>query len=247
MMSHFDPDELLRSANPVDEARLFAPLESPSAQRLFEKITGVGYLPRPEPPYRRRWRVYVTSVVAAVAVSGGVAFALTYRQPTKRVNVECFSQPSLTGRGHVAVSDGRDPITVCREAWANGDVGFGQPSPSLVACVLRSGVAGVFPSADGTDDVCGRLGLSPMSVTSPQVPTSIPAVVVLRDRLVAAMTRSCLGLPQAEALVQTELRRAGLTGWTVTIITPFSLGRPCASLGVDDPGRRVILTIPKAP
>jgi hypothetical protein len=241
MTSPFDPDELLRSANPVDEARLLAPSESATARRLFEKITGVGYLPKPEPPYRRRWRVYATSIVAAIAVGGGVAYAVTYRQPTKRLDVECFSQPSLTGTATVVPSNGRDPITVCREVFTTGGVGSGEPTPNLEACVLASGAAGVFPAADGAGDVCRRLGLAAMAVPSPRVPAPFPAVAGLRDRLVAGMSGACLGLPQAEALVVTELRRARLTDWTVTVTTPFSPGRPCASPGFDEPGRRVLI------
>jgi hypothetical protein len=250
MTSVIDPDELLRSANPVDEARLLAPSESVAAQRLFEKITGVSYQPRPRLPHRRRWRVYVTSVAALVAVGGGVAFAVTYRQPTRRLNVECFAQPSLTGRALAMLSNGRDPVAVCRDAWRAKRVVRGRDNPpDLVACVIKSGVAGVFPTAGG-ENVCRRLGLTAIATTPPQVPTSIPAVVGLRDRVVADLQGSCLGGPQAQAIVQAELRRAGLTDWTVTIMSPVGADRPCASPGFDEPGRRVLIipsTTPSSP
>jgi hypothetical protein len=235
-MSPFDPDQLLRSANPVDETRLFAPSESAAAQRLFEKITGVGYLPRPEPPYRRRWRVYVTSVLAAVAVGGGVAYAVIALQPTKRADVGCYDQPSLTaGTKLVVSSGGPDAIAVCQAAWKAGRTG-GQPSPNLVACRLPSGGAGVFPAADSTDDVCRRLGLPALDRQAP-----ISAVVGLRDRLVPALQAACLSGSQAEALAHRELLRAGLQDWTVTITSPFTPARPCASPGFDESGRRVVI------
>jgi hypothetical protein len=246
--SPFDTDELLWSANPVDESRLFAPAESASAQRLFEKITGVAYQPAPRPPDRRRWRAYVTSVLAAVAIGGGVAYAVTYGQATKNLNVGCYAQASLQGVVSAVPSHGGDPVGVCRKAWIAGQVGPGGPPPSLVACVLPSGQAGVFPATGPADDVCGRLGLAPIggpAIGSP--PTSVPAVFALRDRVVAALQHSCLGGPQAVDLVQTELRRAGLTGWTVTIATPFTPARPCASPAFDEPGQRVLIVpIPPA-
>jgi hypothetical protein len=242
----FDSDELLRSANPVDETMLFAPGESASAQRLFEKITGIAYEPALPPPHRRRWRAYVTSVVAAVVIGGGVAYAVTY-QPTKKLDVGCYAQASLQGRVSAIPSHGGDPVGTCRNAWIAGQVGPGDPPPNLVACVLRPGHAGVFPAAGQADDVCRRLGLAPVDGPSPLVSTSVPAIFALRDRVVAALQRSCLSGRQAEDVVHSELRRAGLTGWTVTITTPFTPARPCASPGFDEPGRRVLIVPIPAP
>jgi hypothetical protein len=253
-MTTIDPDELLRSANPVDEARLLAPSESAAAQRLFEKITGVGYAPRPPLPQRRRWRVYLTSVAAAIAVGSGVAYAVTYRQPTKRLDVDCFAQASLTGRSAGLPSDGRDPVAVCRDAWLAGRVvPGGHTAPDLVGCILSTGIAGVFPEFPITgnpgaavDDVCHRLGLAAMAVAPATAPPSIPAVIGLRDRLVLAFKGKCLDATQAQAIVQRELRRAGLAGWTVMATTPLSPDRPCASLGFDEPARMVLI-IPNTP
>jgi hypothetical protein len=239
--SLFDSDELLRSANPVDEAMLSAPSESASAQRLFEKITGISYQPAGLPPHRHRWRAYVTSMVAAVAIGGGVAYAVTYRQPTKRLNVGCYAQASRQGRIVAVPSHGNDPVAACRNAWTAGQIGPGGPPPSLVACILPSGQAGVFPAAAADDDVCGRLGLAPVGGPSPLGSTSVPAVFAMRDRVVAALQRSCLSGQQAVDLVESELRRAGLSGWTVTTTTPFTPGRPCASPGFDEPGQRVLI------
>jgi hypothetical protein len=234
--SLFDPEQLLRSANPVDEARLLTPTDSAAAQRLFEKITGVAY----QPVYRRRWRVYVTSIVAAIAVGSGVAYAII-RQPTKKLYVSCYAQASLQGVASNVPSAAGDPVATCRNAWIARRVGQGGPPPNLVACILRSGATGVFPAASSTDDVCQRLGLVAVARPSPGAPTSVPAVFAVRDRVTAALLGTCVGGRQAKDLVENELRRAGLTDWTVIITTPFTPARPCASPGFDEPGRRILI------
>jgi hypothetical protein len=248
MTTPIDADQLLRSANPVDVGGLVEPSESVAAQRLFERITGVAYLPAPAQAHRHRWRrsrLYLASAVAAVSVGGGVAYAMIYRQPAKRLDVACYLQARLAGSVSVVAWESGDPVAVCRAAWAAGRVGPGEPPNDLVACVLASGSAAVFPAAGPTDDVCGRLGLARVGAHSPPVNHSVVAVAGMRDRVVAAMSASCLSASQAQAVVHDELRRAGLD-WSVTITSPFTPARPCASPGFDEPGRTVMI-IPTTP
>jgi len=252
MTTPIDADQLLRSANPVDEAGLAGPSESVAAQRLFERITGVAYLPSPvtapSRAHRFRWRrsrLYLASAVAALSVGGGVAYAVIYRQPAKRLDVACHLQARLGGPVSVVASQSGDAVAACRAAWAAGRVGPGEPPNDLVACVLASGSAAVFPAADPTDDVCDRLGLARVDSRSQPVNHSVAALAALRDRVVAAMSASCLSASQAQSVVHDELRRAGLD-WSVTITAPFTPARPCASPGFDEPSRTVMI-IPTTP
>lgn len=62
-----------------------------------------------------------------------------------------------------------DPVTACADPWRQGLLSYGVktpvaeelsptalPVPQLTACVLESGIAGVFPADRG---ICARLGL----------------------------------------------------------------------------------------
>ncbi len=147
-------------------------------------------------------------------------------------------------------ADGRAPVEVCADAWRSGAFGE-RPAPILQACLLPSGVAGVFPAAQG-EDVCAKLGLPRLAEPDPNGDDkrflAFKAAAVERFS-----SRSCLDRQQATAIVQDELSRAGLQGWT-TEIGPgvrgegFSPDRPCASLAFNQPDRRVVLVpTPVAP
>jgi hypothetical protein len=109
--------------------------------------------------------------------------------------------------------------------------------------VLRTGPIGVFPAARPDDDLCRRLGLSSFAAPTSGVapPTPADPLVAMRDTVVAALRRSCVNGADAQALVRQALDRAGLRDWTVSVTTPFTPDRPCASPGFDEPGRRVLI------
>ena len=233
-----DPLELLRAANPVDEERLPTPARSATAAVLYEKITGTPYA-TPRAPTRtpRRWRLYVGSLVAVGAIGGGAAWAIAAHQPDKVLTVACYQHADLSAASVVA-SDGRDPVAVCADAWRDGKVGPVPPT-ALVACVLTGGTAGVFPADAPTDAVCARLGLSP--ATPPATTNQGMALAALRSVLANQFRSACVPVDDARDLATRELVDRQLTGWTVTITNPATPERPCASLGIDEPGHRVLL------
>ena len=132
---------------------------------------------------------------------------------------------------------GRDPIAVCAEAWRAGKVGP-TPPPALVACVLPSGTVGVFPADTPTNEVCAGLGLAPAAPNDPAGPTTLAA---LRSTLTDRFRAACVSLDEARAIALNELTRYRLTGWTVTISSGATPERRCASLGIDEPGHRILL------
>ena len=128
------------------------------------------------PSLRRRRRVPRVAVLAGVvSVSVAVAaYALVTRPSSKPQNVACFAAADLTAKTAVVGVDARGPVAACAGLWARGFLGA-TPPPSLQACLLESGVVGVFPEAAGRD-VCVDLGLAAASSPAPPSDRHPPGV-----------------------------------------------------------------------
>ena len=253
--------ERLRACNPVPAGRFDDLVWTDIAQAQFQRIVATPAVPArvrgrlapvpavPGAGRGRRRRVPRVAVLAgAVSLSVAVAaYALVTRPTSKPQNVACFAAADLTANTAVVGVDAQGPVAACAGVWARGFLGPTRPPP-LRACLLESGVVGVFPEAPGRD-VCLDLGLA--AASSPAPPTTEPAGIRLApdDQVVdharffafrdAALSRfvgqECIGAVAAEEIVREELDRAGLDGWTVTTGVGadgagFSAGRPCASL-----------------
>jgi hypothetical protein len=263
-----DPLQRLRALNPVAAGQYDDLVGAPPARALFEQIVaddravrrarGTGPVARPRPTtFRpsagRRRSTGVAVGAGALVLSAGVAgYAVIGRRPTAPLSVACFANADLLADTDVVPADGRGPVAACAEIWAGG--GFGAPAaPRLRACVLDSGVVGVFPEAPGAD-VCLALGLAGVSAGGPPgsgpatsgPATSAPsgpgtdaddagAFLTFRDAvLVRFLDQACVEPGRAAAVVREELDRAGLGDWTVSPDgggARFTVERPCASLG----------------
>ncbi|MDQ1399193.1 MAG: hypothetical protein QOK20_1125 [Acidimicrobiaceae bacterium] len=247
-------DNLLRAANPIDEGGLPMPSESPSAQLLYEKITGTPYGGSARRP-QRRWKGLGLAALLAVA-GGGAAAAAAYAissHVTTHLAVTCYGAPSLESHALVVPAEAAGPVATCSRAWADGRLGTG-PVPLLVACATPQGVAAVLPSALGAD-VCGQLGLPALpagassfsSTTAPTAPPTPPTDAAgtlppaVRDAIIEDLRSTCSTSADAERAITKLLAKANVK-WTVVTPTPFPTGRPCASPGFDEDGKRVVLT-----
>ena len=240
-------------------------VDAASAQALLERIVATPpvpvaadrrLLPRGSAQVRSRRRLRVG--IAAVATLGAAAgYALVARDATKTLDVACYSSPSIEAGFTVESADGRSPLDACAAAWRAGRIGAERVPPPLTACVLESGVVGVFPSLP-SEDTCARLGIPSLApvptttrATTGSSPTTAAAGTVTDLRNVLSgefLSRPCLSPDEAAALAQREIARLGLAGWTVvaSVTGPFPSDRPCASYGFDEEQRRVLL-IPIAP
>jgi len=243
-----NPDEELRAANPVNEHDLADAPDSPFAQALFRKITGAPYHPRIRPVRRRRpLKVYAGSLVAVLATGVGVGYALVGHHATRQSVVSCYAEARLDAHVVEVTAAGSDPIAACQSMWALGHVP-GQPvvrNEALTACVLPSGLAGVFPDTAGT--VCRRLRLTPIDArpSATTTPAESP-VISMMNTVAAALANGCLTIDQANLLVRGALDRAGLPDWKVTQGAPSSAARPCASPAFDEPNHLVrLIPVPK--
>lgn len=274
MKSGRDPVARLAAVNPVAGDLLVREHESETARALFAAIVATPpRTGRPPAPARRaggspRWRLrLVPLAVAASLAIGCAAWAILATRVSKPQTVACYEQADLHARTAV-VSGGTDAVAACSRLWA--DTGFGSgPVPAMVACVLPSGVEGVFP-VTSTGDVCQALGLAPAPAPAPSAPTTAPGspepgtpppgpppdeasrFLAFRDAVLAqTLGRGCIDPARAEVIVRTELDRAGLGAWTIrtgpgAAGEGFSAARPCAGLAFH-PEQREIVLVPSPP
>ena len=118
----------------------------------------------PREPLSARTKVIAGIVAALVCGGGGLAIANQSSAPARATDlsrVHCYSRistdfsdhfPGITVDGALSGGSepGRDPVGACSGVWQEGLLGTGASTPALVACVLPSGVFGVFPGRAGT-------------------------------------------------------------------------------------------------
>ena len=260
MIHTSDPLERLRAANPVPpaEVALLAP-----DRVLFDRIIDAPPAPLAGPlRRRRRGRRLVPALVFTSILGGAVAYGVLRDGVTSPETVACFERADLTATASVQTVEAAGPVEACVEVWRRGTFG-GTEVPPLMACVLPTGVAGVFPTTAGVD-VCTALNLVPISPTPPTRPppptTTTPGPVPAPQPAADVNTRilnfrnavlgqfvdaPCMAPATGAEIVRRELDRAGLGDWTV-VSGAFSADRPCATLSLR-PEERQVLLVPGTP
>lgn len=237
-----DPLDGLRQANPWPHDAVSA-LATPRLPDELDELLHSDAAPRRPArisPLARR-RVVTVAAVAAVAgllAACGVVYALLARQPDQPSVVACYGAAEVGGDIVVRPTDGADPIDACTRVWQTG--GFGPDrteAPPLTACVMESGVPGVFPSGD--PKTCERLGLDAATFAPSDTPQLRRALI---DTVFAASP--CVAIDEARAGVARVLDARGATGWRVEEGT-FSSAQPCATLAFDE-AAKVITLVPIA-
>ena len=111
-----------------------------------------------------RTKVIAGAIALVVCGAGGLAIANQTSTParvTDLTRVHCYSRIStdftvrfpgitLDGAQSGTSEPGRDPVAACAGLWREGLLGAGSTVPALVACVLPSGIAAVYPGRAGT-------------------------------------------------------------------------------------------------
>jgi hypothetical protein len=200
---------------------------------------------------RRRRRValiLVPAVIVLLGLTGFTTYALT-REPTHLESVGCFETAALDGNIAIVNADGRDPTAICGELWREGAMGGGPAPESLAACVLDTGVIGVFPSSG--EDACKQLGLADLP---PTYAAEGRRFAKLRDAIVDYLGEpasgsslgdrrlKCVGEEEARALVRRELDAHGYDDWGIEVSGDgFTAERPCAEASFDGDRKTVVL------
>ncbi|MFP5319992.1 MAG: hypothetical protein ACLGI2_17085 [Acidimicrobiia bacterium] len=192
---------------------------------------------------RRRTRVAFVAVAMVATVTAGWTVLAGPDEPTNRLTVGCYATVDAGGRVEVVVRDGRTPEEICARLWREGVFG-GAAVPPLAACVLASGAIGVFPGTG--PGVCAAVQGAPA-----QEPDAAggPDPVALRLSLLEALhAEGCVRPERAVDLIRRALADGGYQGWTVEVAGTPGPDRPCATLGFDVPGARVVVVPgPRAP
>jgi hypothetical protein len=260
MIHTSDPLDRLRAVNPVLPAEVALLLPDPV---LFDRITSAPPGRRAVPlRRRRRGRRLVPALVVTSMLGGAVAYALLRGEVTRPETVACFERADLLATTAVPKAGAAGPIEACADVWRRGTFGGVTEVPPLVACVLPTGVAGVFPAAGGAD-VCTALNLAPVTptpTTSPPPPPTAPGpapapppaadlntrILNFRDAALGQfLDAPCVAPATGAEIVHRELDRAGLGDWTV-VSGAFSADRPCATLSLR-PEERQVLLVPAPP
>ncbi len=256
MIDTNDPLERLRAANPVPPAEVALLGPDPV---LFDRITSAPPFPIADRPRRRRARRLVPAFVVTTLLGGAVAYGLLRGEVSSPESVACFEAADQASATEVAAVESGGPIDVCADLWRRGVLGAGTEVPPLVACVLPTGVAGVFPVTPGTD-VCTALNLVPITPPPPLPATTTPGpepapppagdlnaqILNFRDAVLGQfIDAECMAPATGEDLVRRELDRAGLGDWTI-VSTGYTAERPCATLSLRPDQRQVVL-VPGTP
>lgn len=257
MIDTSDPLERLRAVNPVPPGQVARLRPDPL---LFDRITSAPSVGVADPsPRRRRGRRLVPALVVTSLLSGAVAYGLLRGDVSRPETVACFERADLLSSTAVPSVEAAGPIEACADVWRRGTFG-GREVPPLVACVLPTGVAGVFPAPAGTD-VCTALNLVPITPPTRPSPTTtapLPApapqpaadlntrILAFRDAVLGQFLESpCMAPATGAEIVRRELDRAGLRDWTV-VSGGFTADRPCATLSLQTEERQVLL-VPGTP
>jgi hypothetical protein len=148
-----------------------------------------------------------------------------WKDVTRPETVACYETADLDASAEIISVGAGGPVETCAELWRRGALEGRTDAPPLVACVLDTGVAGVFPAAAA--DLNTR-------------------IVAFRDAVVPQfLDAQCMAPATGVDIVRRELDRAGLGDWTVAS-TGFTTERPCATLSLRTEERTVIL-VPAPP
>ena len=256
-----DPLERLRAVNPVLPAEVALLRPDPV---LFDRITSAPPVRTADPlrTRRRRRRRLVPALIVTSALGGPVAYSVLRGGVTTPETVACFERADLLATTAGVSVGAAGPVEACAGVWRRGEFGGVTEVPPLVACVLPSGVAGVFPAPTGAD-VCTALNLVPITpppqpppttaAPGPAPPPTQPVAADLNTRILnfrdavlgQFVDAPCVAPATGAEIVRRELDRAGLGDWTV-VSGAFTAERPCATLSLR-PEERQVLLVPGTP
>lgn len=137
---------------------------------------------------QRVWRVAATSgvLVAVLGLTGGAIAVVRASQAEIDGSIRCFAAAAVNAEfttviearvegGSANPAFAERALEVCAAVWRVGLIGDGEvkipadpsqvdhPVPQLIACNLRDGVVGVFPSDNAASEQCLALGLTPVA------------------------------------------------------------------------------------
>jgi hypothetical protein len=220
-----DPFDILVGIRPDDDITALEPGRDEAFDALLVRALD-GSRPRSRGLRwnRRTRRIFLGGLIVAVSgTAGTLTWALTRPEhPTDPTFISCNQVAELFQSQLVVVRTAEDPVETCRRAqtpeWG--------PMPPSVACLLPTGIAGVFP---GDENTCADLGIAVLDTTLSPYEAK---VLAMED---AALTevgnrRTCLDPKVVADIVQRAIDGAQLDGWKVEIVGEYTEAQPCGSI-----------------
>lgn len=186
-----------------------------------------------------RRRILVVALLVAAALLATAAGLYLTREPSDPQGIGCYQAAQLDTLQVVVGAPSSLHPRECEPLWRDGTLT--NPAitpqgevPQLIGCVTAGGGLAVFPSDD--NQLCGRLGLAGY-----EQPTQNDAMDLNQRLLDLFSTGGCLTISDAQLRIEEILADQGLDDWSVTISTPASTERPCASFSLDGDKHRILL------
>ena len=235
MTKHDDPIEQLRDIDPVDGDALASSWSTSQAkQGLFQEITQMPTATTSPPDRRRRGvprrAMLVAATIGALSVATLAGAAGLFSSTSTGVGCQLPDDTIAIERATTG-----DPAVDCAAVWQRET---GESPPELTAYANSDGGIVVVPA---TDDVPDDWQALPAGVSLD------PAVVELESALddIADGLRSDCHLPaSAERVVERELDRLGLNGWTTRAERGDADGVETCTYYYLDPANRQVALIP---
>ncbi len=242
MNATIDPFEVLLLLRPDVDVSPVRVGDDPQLDALLQRtIDSVRRSSKPtRSRHRRRTTLIGVLLVAVTGTAGGVAWALNrHERAADPTVIACHREARIDSDQLLVTRTEQDPVTTCREAVAAQFPDWGAVPPS-VACVMGTGVAGVFP---GKGDTCSQLGLAALDTTLDPAGSNL---LKFESSLVGELLAGgCLTPQQAAANATDGLHHFDLRGWTVSVTGSYTAERPCGSYAFV-PQDRVVLIRPLA-
>ncbi len=228
--------EILRAADPFDSlGGDMSESDSHAGEILAERI-------RPKIKRRARRIILIPVAVACAAAAIGAGFALG-TAPAKMAATGCYQSTNPNSDVAVLNTVASNPLDACRSIWS---ASFNEPPPDeLEACVGPSGQVVVYPGRAG---LCDSMNLRGFSGAVSDEARGVAAVnLEFRAHYQGA---SCIDPSDARGVLKGILDKNGMADWSIDdggFAQPWSEGRPCAYLAMNESSNRaVLLPVPRA-
>ncbi len=197
---------------------------------------------RPRIKRRARRIILIPIGVACAMAAIGAGFALG-TAPAKVAATGCYRSTNPNSDVAVMNTVAANPLDACRSIWS---ASFNEPPPDeLAACVGPSGQVAVYPGRAG---LCDSMNLRGFNGAVSDEARDVAAVnLEFRAHYQGA---TCIDRSDARAVLEGILEKNEMADWSIDdggFAQPWSEGRPCAYLAMDESSKRaVLLPVPRA-
>jgi hypothetical protein len=196
-------------------------------------------------PARVRWHprrsIAIPILGASILFASAAGVVLAREHATKPSATTCFASDSYGPSSNAIGVVGPDAVSACAKVWLEG--AFGAPrTPHLVACILPTGFVGVFPGS--SDKLCTKLNLSVALPPAAHVRAIAEFRLALDHDIGLHGTSRCVSLGDARTIVRADLATYGLSGWRITVPSPPTAQRRCATPFIQLPNLVRLIMVP---